>query len=76
MGNIKMNLREIGWDGVGWIGLVRSCEHGNEPSSSTTFRKFSQIDEKLTSQDAMCHVVFLTLRTRGLLSSNTSSHTV
>ena len=42
-----MNLREIGWDGVDWFDLVRSCEHGSEPSSSTTFGKFSQIDEKL-----------------------------
>lgn len=47
MGNIKKNLREIGWDGVDWIDLVRSCEHRNEPSSFTTFGKFSQIDEKL-----------------------------
>jgi hypothetical protein len=39
--NIKMVLREIGWDGV-WIGLIwlrigtsrGSCEHGNEPSGS------------------------------------------
>jgi hypothetical protein len=22
MGNIKMNLRETGWDGVDWIGLI------------------------------------------------------
>jgi hypothetical protein len=36
--NIKMDLREIGWDGVeliGWIWLrigTSSCEHGIEPS--------------------------------------------
>jgi hypothetical protein len=36
--NIKMDLREIGWDGMDWIDLTQdraveaSCEHGNEPS--------------------------------------------
>jgi hypothetical protein len=37
--NIKMDLREIGWDGMDWINLAQdrdqwegSCEHGNEPS--------------------------------------------
>jgi hypothetical protein len=40
--NIKMDLREIGWDGMEWIGLIwlrigtveGSCQHGNEPSGS------------------------------------------
>jgi hypothetical protein len=39
--NIKINLREIEWDGVDWINLAQdrgpvegSCEHGNEPSGS------------------------------------------
>jgi hypothetical protein len=39
--NIKMDLREIGWDGMDWIDLAQdkgpvdgSCEHGNEPSGS------------------------------------------
>jgi hypothetical protein len=39
--NIKMDLREIGLDGVDWIDLVQdrdqwkgSCEHGDEPSGS------------------------------------------
>jgi hypothetical protein len=38
--NIKMDLREIGWDGVDWIdgavdGPVEdSCEYGIEPSGS------------------------------------------
>jgi hypothetical protein len=33
---IKMDLRELGWDGMDWIGLAqdRECEHGNEPSVS------------------------------------------
>jgi hypothetical protein len=39
--NIKMVLREIGWECMDWIDLAedsdqwrRSCEHGNEPSGS------------------------------------------
>jgi hypothetical protein len=33
--NIKMNLKEIDWDGVDWI--EGSCEHGNQHSGSITF---------------------------------------
>jgi hypothetical protein len=36
--NIRMDLREIEWEGVDWIHLAQdrgpvagSCEHGNEP---------------------------------------------
>jgi hypothetical protein len=37
--NIKMTLREIGWDAMDWLDLAQdrdqcSCEHGNEPSGS------------------------------------------
>jgi hypothetical protein len=39
--NIKMDLREIEWDGTDWINLAQgngpvegSCEHGNEPLGS------------------------------------------
>jgi hypothetical protein len=39
--NIKMALREIGWDGIDWIDLAQDrdqwrtlFEHGNEPSGS------------------------------------------
>jgi hypothetical protein len=39
--NIKMDVREIGWDGGDWIDLAQdrdqwrgSCEGGNEPSGS------------------------------------------
>jgi hypothetical protein len=34
--NIKLDLREIGWDGMDWIDLPLevSCEHDNEPSGS------------------------------------------
>jgi hypothetical protein len=37
--NIKMDLREIGWDGMDWIcpaegSVESSCEHGNESSGS------------------------------------------
>jgi hypothetical protein len=33
VGNIKMDLREIGWDGVDWIDLAED-QHDNEPSGS------------------------------------------
>jgi hypothetical protein len=39
--NIKMVLREIGWDCMEWVDLAQDkrsvegcCEHGNEPSGS------------------------------------------
>jgi hypothetical protein len=37
--NIKMDLRQIGWGGMDWIGLAQdsdqgSCEESNEPSGS------------------------------------------
>jgi hypothetical protein len=38
--NIKMDLSEVGWDGMDWIDLAQerleeaSCEHGNGPSGS------------------------------------------
>jgi hypothetical protein len=35
--NIKIDLKEIGWDSMDWIDLVQdkgSCEHGNELSDS------------------------------------------
>jgi hypothetical protein len=39
--NIKMDLREIGWDGMDWSDLAEdrdqwraSCEYGNEHSGS------------------------------------------
>jgi hypothetical protein len=45
--NIKMDLREMGWDGMGWYGLDRSdsgwgpvegsCELGNKPSGSIKY---------------------------------------
>jgi hypothetical protein len=34
--DIKMNLREMGWGGMDWVGLAQdkgSCEHANEPLS-------------------------------------------
>jgi hypothetical protein len=37
MDSIKIDLREIGWDGMDWLNLAPdrgSCEHGNEPSGS------------------------------------------
>jgi hypothetical protein len=38
--NTKTDLREIGWDGMGWIDLAQDrdqCEHRNEPSGSIKF---------------------------------------
>jgi hypothetical protein len=36
--NIKMDLRDIGWDDADWIDMAQDrdqcCEHGNEPSGS------------------------------------------
>jgi hypothetical protein len=32
--NIKMDLTEIGWDGMDWIDLAQDRNHGNEPSGS------------------------------------------
>jgi hypothetical protein len=38
--NVKIDLRETGWDGMDWIDLVQdrdqkaSCEHGDESSGS------------------------------------------
>jgi hypothetical protein len=32
--NIKMDLTEIGWDGVDWIYLAQDGDHGDEPSGS------------------------------------------
>jgi hypothetical protein len=42
MDNIKMDLREIGWDDIDWIELAQegSCEHGNESSGSIKYWEF------------------------------------
>jgi hypothetical protein len=32
--NIKMDLRDIGWDAVDWIDMAQAREHGIEPSGS------------------------------------------
>jgi hypothetical protein len=34
MDNIKMDLREIGWDGVDWIDMAQDRDHYIEPSGS------------------------------------------
>jgi hypothetical protein len=50
MDNIKMDLREIGWDGMDWIDLAQdregSCEKGDEPSG---FIKCWEVPEWLHS---------------------------
>jgi hypothetical protein len=40
--NIKIDLREIGWDCMDWIDVAQvmgSCEHGNESSGSLKCRE-------------------------------------
>jgi len=45
-GNIRMDLREVEWEGVDWIHLAQDrdqwwvLEHGNEPSGSIKGRAF------------------------------------
>jgi hypothetical protein len=45
--NIRMDHREMGWNGVNWIHVAQdrdqftgSCEHGNEPSGSINVEEF------------------------------------
>jgi hypothetical protein len=43
--NIKMSLKEMGWQGVDWIQLAQGpmaglCEHDNEPPVSIKGRRF------------------------------------
>jgi hypothetical protein len=44
--NIKMDLTEIGWDGMNWIYLLRIAtrRHCIEPSGSITAGKFLSSD--------------------------------
>jgi hypothetical protein len=45
-GNVRMDIGDIGWEGVNWIHLAQDgpvagpCEHGNEPSGSVEVREF------------------------------------
>jgi len=48
MGNIKINFKEMGWEGVEWIFLTQVrekaagfFENGNEPSGSLICGEFS-----------------------------------
>jgi hypothetical protein len=74
--NIKMNNRKREWDDFGWIDLIQdrehlagSCEQGNEPSDSITYRVIVQelsdsqfLKEDLISIRIFCsHEVFLLL---------------
>jgi len=38
--NNRLDLTEIGLDGLGWFHLIGSCEHGKEPSGSMKGGKF------------------------------------
>lgn len=37
---IKMDVKETGWQGVDWIYLAGSCEHGTKRSDSITSGEF------------------------------------
>jgi hypothetical protein len=52
--NIKMDLREIGWDGVDWIDMA--CEHRTEPSGPINCRGvFSSCASGSFSRRAQLH---------------------
>jgi hypothetical protein len=55
--NIKMDLREIGWDGVDWIELAQERDHGDEPSSSLKLLGISSMAAQLAaSQESLSSV--------------------
>jgi hypothetical protein len=39
-GNIKMDIKEIGWEDVDWVDFTQDWKHCSEPSGSTIFWKF------------------------------------
>jgi hypothetical protein len=43
--NIRPDLREIGCEGLDWMQwpVANSCEHGNKPSGSITYREFDYL---------------------------------
>jgi hypothetical protein len=57
--NIKMNPREIGWDGMDWIDLAQDrdhSEHSNEPPGSIKCWEFLEWLQKLAaSRRAQLH---------------------
>ena len=40
VGNTKIDLQEMGWGSMEWIGLAGTYEFGNEPSGSTKCGEF------------------------------------
>jgi hypothetical protein len=61
--NIKMDLREIGWDGMKLIELAKEepvegcCDHGDEPSGSLKLLGISQMAAQLAaSQEGLSSV--------------------
>jgi hypothetical protein len=38
--NIKMDLQEVGWEGMDWIDMAQDRECGNNPSGSIKCREF------------------------------------
>jgi hypothetical protein len=54
--NIKMDLREIGWEGMYWIELLQDrgqwkafFEHGNEPSGSIKCWEILEVTAQLAA---------------------------
>jgi hypothetical protein len=38
--NIRMDVMEMGWEGVDWMHLVQDKDRGNEPSDSIRVKEF------------------------------------
>jgi len=45
--NIRVDLRETGWEGVDWLhlGQMGSCEYGDEPLGSREGREFHHLSD-------------------------------
>jgi hypothetical protein len=42
-GNIKMDVREIGWESVDWMDVAQNRDHGNETLGSVKVKNFLAI---------------------------------
>ena len=46
---IEIDLKEIGWEDVGWRQVAGCCEHGNEPLHSVKCWELTRLPEELRS---------------------------